>query len=101
MASLLWLVLLLPSSPPPPTAPVAPVVVAPIEVFLGQFSLNGLPLAVMSTTQTFYSKSSNPANALPTPYAEIPDEDTELIEIGIDLRRRVVLKMVYVTKKEL
>lgn len=102
MTSFLWLALFLPAEAPPTKLPPIPVAVAHTEKYLGQFSLNGIPLAVMfPTTQTFYSKTSNLGDAQPTPYFDIPDEDTELVEIAIDLRRRVVLKMVYVTKKEI
>lgn len=35
-----------------------------------------------------------------TPYFEIPDDTTELVEIAFDPRKRVVRRMVYVTREE-
>ena len=62
------------------------------EKFLGAFRFGGFLFAVMSTTETVL-------DGKPTPYQEIPDEGTELIEISFDLERQVVKRMVYVSRK--
>lgn len=104
MASLLWLVMLLPTTLPETSTLPAPrkEVSVLTERFVAPFKFNEITLAVMyPTTVTLYSKNSRAADAVPTPYHDIPDEDTELVEIGIDIRRRVILKMVYITRKEI
>lgn len=99
MSLFLSFFLLLPVSELPKAPAVSPPPRAsqplPAEKFLGQLSFNGLPLAVMApTTEALL-------DGKPTPYLDIPDESTELVEIHIDLKRRVILKIAYVTKRDI
>ena len=52
---------------------------------------------VTSWTETFYSQTPNKKDALPWSYLKIPDEGTMLVEVSLNLKRRVVRRMVYVT----
>lgn len=64
------------------------------ERFLGMLKVGGIPFAVMSTTESVL-------DGKPTPYVDIPDEGTELVEISIDLRRNVVTRVAYVTRRDM
>ena len=64
------------------------------EVFIGSLAFGGGAIAVTSKTEAIY-------NGKKTPYLEIPDDTTELIEIGIDLKRKVATRVVYRTKKDI
>lgn len=76
------------------TLPPVPTVRAEPEKFLGTLKVGGIPFAVMSTTESLL-------DGKPTPYIEIPDENTELVEVTIDLRRNVVRRVIYVTRRDI
>ena len=63
------------------------------EKFLGTIHIGDRGFAVMSSTESIL-------DGKPVPYLKIPDEDTELIEITIDMERRVIKKVVYRTVKD-
>lgn len=91
MTPLLFSALLsLPLSADPPKTPPAR------EVFLGALRIGGEGpvFAVMSSTESLL-------DGKPIRYNDIPDEGTELVEITIDMKRRVVLKVCYVRLKEI
>ena len=92
----------------------APVIPVPAKKssklkFLGTFQMGeGAVFAIMTSTETYLSSRAflvDPATgedwrhlAKRTPYGQIPDEGTVLVEIEIDLEARIVTRMVYVTR---
>jgi hypothetical protein len=63
------------------------------EKFVDAMTMQGR-VAIMSSTITLL-------DGKPTPWGDIPDEGTEIAEIHIDMKRKVVTKITYVTRKDL
>lgn len=77
-----------------PEGPLAPVPVAHERAkYLGAFHFGPARFGVTTLTVTTL-------DGVATPYLDIPDESTELVEISLDLKRKWVLRMVYITKRE-
>lgn len=63
------------------------------EVYLGALTIGDKTFAVTSRTEALL-------NGKPVRWLEIPDETTEPVEISVNLKRRVVTRVVYQTIKD-
>ncbi len=68
-------------------------IVAEPDAFVDAIDFAGR-VAIMSSTATIL-------DGKPMPWHDIPDQGTDLVEIHIDLKRKVVLRIVYRTRKEI